>query len=198
VLPKTPTRAKSLNSDELVSKTKLTGTSSAQVIAESTADGGVRHQNSHSATSLVCCRLDPSSLTLHEPLGSGQFGQVFRGTYKSLTGATQTTIEVAIKRLKEPGEGKDEAVSESESADVIARHFMREATIMHRFDHPHIIKLIGYTEEPLALVLELAKFGQLRSYLHANREHIELATLLSYCYQLSSAMSYLEANGYVK
>ena len=69
---------------------------------------------------------------------------------------------------------------------------------MQNFDHPHIIKIIGICDsETLAIVMELAKFGQLRNYLHGNREQIELVTLLSYCYQLSSAMAYLETKKYV-
>ena len=69
---------------------------------------------------------------------------------------------------------------------------------MQNFDHPHIIKIIGICLiEPLAIVMELAKFGQLKTYLENNRDQIELITLLLYCYQLNSAMTYLESKKYV-
>lgn len=69
---------------------------------------------------------------------------------------------------------------------------------MSNFDHPHIIKLIGVlTSQPLGIVMELAKFGQLRSYLQANKDLIEVGSLLLYCCQLNSAMTYLESMKYV-
>jgi focal adhesion kinase 1 len=69
---------------------------------------------------------------------------------------------------------------------------------MQNFDHPHIIKIIGVcNQEPLAIVMELAKFGQLRHYLQSYKDQIEVTTLLLYSHQLSSAMAYLEAKKYV-
>lgn len=69
---------------------------------------------------------------------------------------------------------------------------------MQAFDHAHIIKLIGVlVSKTFGIVMELAKFGQLRTYLQNNREHIEMDTLLMYSCQLSSAMDYLESKNYV-
>ncbi len=132
------------------------------------------------------------SLTFCEKLGSGQFGDVFRGTYKKNANAY---VEVAIKQLK-----ISEAADNLDVDDhtIIAKKFMREAKIMEKFDHSHIIKLIGIcTEGPLLIVMELAKFGQLRNYLQNNKDHIETSSLLLYCYQLSSAMAYLESKKFV-
>lgn len=77
--------------------------------------------------------------------------------------------------------------------------FQFKTETMQSFDHPHIIKIVGMSldEEKslseLAIVMELAKFGQLRVYLHTNRDHIETITLTLYCFQLSSALAYLES-----
>ena len=69
---------------------------------------------------------------------------------------------------------------------------------MENFDHCHIIKLIGICfDGPLLIVMELAKFGQLRNYLQNNKDHIETSSLLLYSYQLSSAMAYLESKKFV-
>lgn len=69
---------------------------------------------------------------------------------------------------------------------------------MQNFDHPHIIKLIGVVASTtFGIVMELAKFGQLRTYLQAHKDQIETSTLLLYCCQLSSAMTYLESMKYV-
>lgn len=70
--------------------------------------------------------------------------------------------------------------------------------VMQQFDHRHIIKLIGVcTESPVCIVMELAKLGELRAYLNKNRERLELAMLLLYITQLSTALSYLESKKFV-
>lgn len=69
---------------------------------------------------------------------------------------------------------------------------------MHNFDHPHIIKLIGICSDyPCFIVMELARLGQLKKYLQANMGKIEISTLIFYCYQLNTAMSYLESKNFV-
>ena len=43
--------------------------------------------------------------------------------------------------------------------------------IMQKFDHAHIIKLIGIcSEDPIWIVMELAKLGELRKYLKTNTD----------------------------
>ena len=69
---------------------------------------------------------------------------------------------------------------------------------MQSFDHPHIIKLIGVCSDyPSLIIMELAQFGQLRKYLQANINEIEISKLILYCYQLNTAMSYLESKRFV-
>jgi focal adhesion kinase 1 len=69
---------------------------------------------------------------------------------------------------------------------------------MQQFDHPHIIKLIGVcSESPIWIVMELAKLGEMRAYLLSNNSRLDLATLLHYTYQLSTALSYLESKKFV-
>jgi len=70
--------------------------------------------------------------------------------------------------------------------------------IMQQFDHPHIIKLIGVcSESPIWIVMELARLGEMRAYLQSNKHRLDLATLLQYTYQLSTALSYLESKKFV-
>lgn len=69
---------------------------------------------------------------------------------------------------------------------------------MQKFDHNHIIKLIGVCPNaPVWIVMELAKLGELRAYLQNNKSHLELVTLLLFAFQLSTALSYLESKKYV-
>lgn len=41
--------------------------------------------------------------------------------------------------------------------------------VMQKFEHPHIIRLIGIcSEPPIWIVMELARLGELRAYLKEN------------------------------
>jgi focal adhesion kinase 1 len=69
---------------------------------------------------------------------------------------------------------------------------------MQQFDHPHIIKLTGVcTESPIWIVMELAKLGEMRAYLQNNKHRLDLAALIMYSFQLSTALSYLESKKFV-
>nr|CAH7751184.1 unnamed protein product [Callosobruchus chinensis] len=124
-----------------------------------------------------------SQIELHEILGEGQFGDVHKGTVRT---KDNVLIPVAVKTCK--GDA-DLATTEK---------FLEEAYIMQKFDHPHIIKLIGVcSESPVWIVMELAKLGELRAYLQTHKSRLDLANLLLYAYQLSTALSYLESKKYV-
>ncbi|KAF6197741.1 hypothetical protein GE061_008707, partial [Apolygus lucorum] len=126
--------------------------------------------------------LQRSQIELAEIIGEGQFGDVHRGTCT----LGRNKIQVAVKTCKP---GSDMAITEV---------FLEEAYVMQQFDHKHIIRLIGVcTESPVCIVMELAKLGELRAYLHDNKESLRLPTLLLYIYQLSTALSYLESKKYV-
>lgn len=41
--------------------------------------------------------------------------------------------------------------------------------VMQKFEHPHIIRLIGIcSDAPIMIVMELARLGELRAYLKEN------------------------------
>ena len=62
-----------------------------------------------------------------EPLGTGQFGTVNKGTWQSENG----TVEVAVKMLKAEA-GEDGRV-----------RFLQEATINGQFKHPNVVNMLG-------------------------------------------------------
>jgi len=126
-------------------------------------------------------------LNFCEIIGQGQFGDVFRGTYASKNDGS--TLEVAIKTCKLNNE-----VDEKGKTDK----FLEEALIMKQFEHPHVVKLIGIvSSEPVSIIMELAPFGELRSYLQTQGMRIEVDTLLTFIFQLSTALSYLESKNFV-
>ena len=71
-------------------------------------------------------------MTLHgrilNALGSGQFGQVWRGQW---TIAATFCTDVAIKMLKDGASEEDKV------------KFLQEAAIMGQFSHPNVVKMYG-------------------------------------------------------
>ncbi|XP_053593208.1 uncharacterized protein LOC103577529 [Microplitis demolitor] len=124
-----------------------------------------------------------NQVELGEIIGEGQFGNVHKGSYKGRDGHT---VAVAVKTCKV-------------DADLAtAEKFLEEAYIMQQFEHPYIIRLIGVcSEAPIWLVMELARLGEMRAYLQNNKHRLDLATLLLYTFQLSTALSYLESKKFV-
>lgn len=126
--------------------------------------------------------LNRSKLQFVHLLGEGQFGDVHQGNY---TQADGSVIPVAVKTCKlDNDDGMDK--------------LLEEALIMKQFEHPHIIQLVGVcSEHPVFIVMELAKLGEMRAYLQNNQHRLNLLTLITYIYQLSSAISYLESKRFV-
>ena len=72
-------------------------------------------------------------------LGSGQFGDVFKGVWMRSDGG----VEVAVKTLKQ-GAGKEERVK-----------FLQEAAIMGQFKHHNVVAMHGVVTfgEPVSYVM---------------------------------------------
>uniref|UniRef100_A0A8C3TSW7 non-specific protein-tyrosine kinase n=1 Tax=Catharus ustulatus TaxID=91951 RepID=A0A8C3TSW7_CATUS len=122
------------------------------------------------------CRDD---ITLGRILGEGFFGEVYEGIYTTPKGER---INVAVKTCK-----KDCSPENREK-------FLREAVLMKKLDHPHIVKLIGIAEEePTWIIMELYPYGELGQYLEQNRLVLAVPTLVLYALQVSKALAYLEA-----
>ena len=95
--------------------------------------------------------LPPEDLKILDPIGEGQFGTVFKGHL--MLPDSQTHTEVAVKTLKE-----ESSISDRDK-------FLAEAFTMKKFNHPHIINLLGVVQEdrkPPWIVMELAEHGELR------------------------------------
>uniref|UniRef100_H3CUU4 Protein tyrosine kinase 2 n=1 Tax=Tetraodon nigroviridis TaxID=99883 RepID=H3CUU4_TETNG len=112
-------------------------------------------------------------------IGEGQFGDVHQGVYNS---PDKPALHVAIKTCKNC------------TSDSVREKFLQEALTMRQFDHPNIVKLIGViTENPVWIIMELCTLGELRSFLQVRKYSLDLATLILFAYQLSTALAYLES-----
>ncbi|XP_045857682.1 focal adhesion kinase 1 isoform X12 [Meles meles] len=116
-------------------------------------------------------------------IGEGQFGDVHQGVYMS---PENPALAVAVKTCKNC------------TSDSVREKFLQEALTMRQFDHPHIVKLIGViTENPVWIIMELCTLGELRSFLQVRKYSLDLASLILYAYQLSTALAYLESKRFV-
>eukprot|EP00038_Savillea_parva_P029742 m.73221 g.73221 ORF g.73221 m.73221 type:complete len:638 (+) comp8824_c0_seq1:261-2174(+) len=114
-------------------------------------------------------------------IGSGQFGQVFRGTYTNALGGK---VNVAVKMCK-PESGTQEIVE-----------FLREAAIMGQFDHPHIIQIFGYVtlSNPPMIAIELADCAMSD---RIQKRKCPNFLLIGWAHEVSTAMCYLSKRGFI-
>ncbi|XP_014088692.2 insulin-like receptor [Bactrocera oleae] len=91
------------------------------------------------------------------PLGQGSFGMVYEGILKGLNGTEDTPC--AIKTVNENATDRERI------------NFLSEASVMKQFDTYHVVRLLGVCSvgQPALVVMELMKFGDLKSYLRAHR-----------------------------
>ncbi|KAJ1300576.1 hypothetical protein OPQ81_002230 [Rhizoctonia solani] len=111
-------------------------------------------------------------------LGSGSFGNVYRGVYLG--------IDVAIKE-----------VLPSKDYDV-AKYFEREWRLMKEARHPNVVLFLGLSRAPhpdnrIFIVSEFIDNGNLRQLIHDTRHPLEWPLRLSILTDIARAMAYLHA-----
>ena len=119
-------------------------------------------------------QIDVRLLSGGKRIGSGGFGEVFKGFY---TGA-----EVAWKTLS------------GEFSSDNMKDFLREAGMMSQCRHPNVIHFYGYTPPPsMRLVMEYANSGTLHAYIHDKRKELGFETVVDFALQIASGMTYLHS-----
>lgn len=112
-------------------------------------------------------------------LGSGAFGQVYKGVW--VPENENIKIPIAIKTLN--------SSTDSESS----RQFLEEAYIMASVEHPNLLKLLAVcmtTEHKL--ITQLMPLGSLLDYVKNNKDKTGSKALLNWSTQIARGMSYLE------
>uniref|UniRef100_A0A8C8DFU0 receptor protein-tyrosine kinase n=1 Tax=Oryzias sinensis TaxID=183150 RepID=A0A8C8DFU0_9TELE len=128
--------------------------------------------------------IDPSCVKIEEVIGSGEFGEVYKGRLKPVG---KKEILVAIKTLK---------VGYSERQ---RRDFLAEASIMGQFDQPNIIRLEGVVTKsrPTMIITEFMENGALDSFLRQNDGQFPVIQLVGMLRGIASGMRYLAEMSYV-
>uniref|UniRef100_A0A5B7C1E8 non-specific serine/threonine protein kinase n=1 Tax=Davidia involucrata TaxID=16924 RepID=A0A5B7C1E8_DAVIN len=124
--------------------------------------------------------IDASLLKFENKVGSGSFGDLYRGIYCSQ--------EVAIKVLK------PERVSED-----MLREFAQEVFIMRKIRHKNVVQFIGACTRPpnLCIVTEFMSRGSIYDFLHKQRGAFKLPNLLKVAIDISKGMNFLHQNNII-
>ncbi|KNC48626.1 uncharacterized protein AMSG_00403 [Thecamonas trahens ATCC 50062] len=130
----------------------------------------------HSINSSADLIIEPESLHLEVHIGSGSFGEVWKGTWRS--------ANVAVKQPRS-----------SIVFDVAA--FADEARILHRLRHPHIVIFMGITVNPAAIVTEYMDRGSMYQVLHDPSLFLHPLIVLKWAHNITMGMAYLAASDVV-
>lgn len=120
-----------------------------------------------------------SEIVLATQLGAGNFGEVWKGKWKS-------AIDVAVKTMK-PG-------------TMTPEKFLEEAEVMKKLRHPRLVTLYAVctTEEPIYIVTELMPGGSLLGYLRQSRGNpIPIDQLIDIAAQIADGMRYIEKERHI-
>ena len=122
--------------------------------------------------------VDRSSIQFVKKLGGGQFTEVWQGIWNG-------TTEVAVKELKR--------------GIISANKFSQEAALIKQIKHPNLIQLYAVCtqEEPIYIITELIKHGNLLEYLRGVSRSLKFPQLIVMGAQVAAGMAYLEENNYV-
>lgn len=123
--------------------------------------------------------IDKSEIVLKERLGSGNFGDVFKGVWNKRT-------PVAVKTLK--------------TGTMEVEKFLEEAAIMKKLRHPKLVTLFAVCtrQEPIYIVTELMQNGCLLNYLRNDAgTTLKFNHLLDIGAQVADGMRYVEREQHI-
>jgi len=117
---------------------------------------------------------------LHEPIGHGGMGQVFRATYSPEGGFEKT---VAVKRIR----------TDASKGRRFEEMFLDEARIGASLAHPNVVQVldVGKLEGEYVLALEYVDGASLAALLKASPRGLPIPAVLHLAVELSSALEYI-------
>ena len=120
-------------------------------------------------------KIERNTLVFYRQLGKGQLGEVWGAMWNK-------TTPVAVKILK-PG-------------IITVSDFLKEATVLKTLRHRNVLQLYAVCTqgEPIYIITELMKEGNLLNYLHSYGRALKLPQLVNMGAEVAAGMAYLEKN----
>ena len=135
-------------------------------------------------------QLDRGDLEMHEAIGAGQYGPVFRATQTMILGGEKKQFPRAVKFLLADATQAEEA------------SFVRELLSLQGLVHENIVRMVAVNvlHYPFLVVLDLAEYGELRKALLTADDKgvvLHLSEQLYMANQIASGMGFLASQGRV-
>lgn len=142
-----------------------------------------------SATANINANITANELRLGEVIGSGRHGVVLRADRTNLN-----PLDVLDLTDSSDPVGLGDSGAVAVKVPNNGQSLETEAEVLRRFEHPHIVKLLGGPLDNGALVLEYCNRGSLAGRGDEPLTSAEAATVL---HQIGSALTELHANGWI-
>lgn len=123
---------------------------------------------------------DGGRIVLQGELGSGHYGAVFRAQMEDID---NVCTAVAVKTL-------------IQTENVIG-DFEREFKIMQRLNHPNIVRIIAFLDNPMSIVMEYVEHRSFLMYLNSRAPTLTAQMLLKFAQDIASGMKYLVSESIV-
>ena len=135
-----------------------------------------------SFTTQLSTKLDPDELIEDEFIADGNFGTLYRGTFRGQ--------KVCIKKMKNlENEGDQQKMMEE---------FDREVGMLDKIRSIYVVTFIGavYLVKKLAIVTELAEYGSIRHMIETRKENpVSKALRVKFMFDATKGIQYLHQNG---
>lgn len=144
----------------------------------------VRRTQHHQSEARDEWEIDRKLVSTECRLGSGQYGDVYRGMYSPKDGSPP--IAVAMKTLRDDNQVSDD--------------FLKEMAVMKKLRHRNLLPLIGVVslDKPYLLITEFMNQGSLLDFIkNANPMTINHSVQLRIVLQICDAMKYLERENFI-
>ena len=118
------------------------------------------------------------SVSLVKKIETGKFSETWEGLWNDTTPVTVKTARLDV---------------------IDAKRLRKEMEILKQISHPNLIELFAVCTkgEPIYIITELTKHGNLFTYLRGDGRSIELPQLLNMMIQVATGMAYLGEKNYI-